>query len=758
MKLSLRLFAMALLAPFWAWAQPCTTTDATGCVCATSGQTDCDLLPDITISGWAVENYLSGPTEYSQSGNGANNGRLRITGSTPNIGFGSFTVGSVAMWTCGIDTFTDFNSALAVCQYPKQLIKQKIYHKNGNNMSYTERWAGSMTYHPNHGHMHVDDWGVFTLRVEDPNESDPRNWPIVGQGAKLGFCLMDYGTCTYYNGHCRDDQGNVMLNGDFPNYGLGGGQYNCSPVEQGISSGYTDIYSENLDGMWVYIPPGTCNGDYYIVIEIDPYDYFLESNELNNWIAVPYTLTQQVPAGSGLATVAASGTTTLCPGEMVTLTANAGSSYAWSNGATTQSIDVTQGGAYSVTVVSPCGTGVSTPVNVTVSNTASAPTATGDQVCGSGSMTLMANGTGDFEWYDAMTAGNMVGSGNSFTTPTLNNSTDYYVERVETIPGLSGNVGPANGSVGTGGNHTNNTRYLEFDALQDFLLESAWVDASTAGTREITVSDANGFVLASTNVNVPMGQSRITLNLNVPMGNNLRLGLGASSAADLYRNNGGTSYPYTLQDIATINSSSAGQQYYYFFYDWEVSTPDMYCSTPRTAVTAAVNQLPSVAFSGLNANYTDQDPAVSLSGTPAGGTFSGPGVSGTTFDPGQAGPGGPYSIEYTYTDANGCTNTNVQTVTVSTATTLLDGVVAGHPVVSPNPHNGQFTLQFEVQAAHDLVIAVNDLAGKTVLLETRNSFQGTYAKELEMKNMAHGVYILEVKVDDQVFRTKMVYQ
>ena len=85
---------------------------------------------------------MGGPNEYSQSGNGSNNGRLRLSGSTPNMGFGSFTVGSVSIWTCNGDTFTDYNTATQFCQYPQQLIKQKIYHKNGNNMSYWERWAG----------------------------------------------------------------------------------------------------------------------------------------------------------------------------------------------------------------------------------------------------------------------------------------------------------------------------------------------------------------------------------------------------------------------------------------------------------------------------------------------------------------------------------------------------------------------------------------------------------------------------------------
>src|SRR5690606_9041815 len=127
--------------------------------------------------------------------------------------------------------------------------------------------------------------------------------PIIGDGAKLGFCLMDYGTCSYYNNHCKDtnmyySQGNTLINTDFPNYGLGGGSYNCSVVEQGISSGYTDIYSENLDGMWINIPPGTCNGNYWIVAEVDPKDNFIESREDNNWTAIPITLTLQDAPGN----------------------------------------------------------------------------------------------------------------------------------------------------------------------------------------------------------------------------------------------------------------------------------------------------------------------------------------------------------------------------------------------------------------------------------------------------------------------------
>ncbi|GAB4496475.1 MAG: hypothetical protein OHK0019_28210 [Saprospiraceae bacterium] len=67
------------------------------------------------------------------------------------------------------------------------------------------------------------------------------------------------------------------------------------------------------------------------------------------------------------ATVTASGNTTFCEGSSVTLTSNPASSYNWSNGATTPSITVDEGGNYTVTITSANGcTDASTPTLVTV--------------------------------------------------------------------------------------------------------------------------------------------------------------------------------------------------------------------------------------------------------------------------------------------------------------------------------------------------------------------------------------------------------
>jgi hypothetical protein len=757
MKIRLTLL-LAVLFPFWAAAQaPCTTTDATGCVCAQQGQTNCDLLPDITVSGYAVLNYAGGPNEYPQTGAGVDNGRLRVTGSTPNIGYGSFTVGSDNQWVCGQDTFPDYNTALLNCTSPRQLVHQKIYHKNGNTMTYTSRWAGSMTYHQGHGHMHVDDWVYLTLRIQtsDPN---PLNWPIVGDGAKLGFCLMDYSTCSGANGHCRDSLNNILINTSFPNYNLGGGAYNCSPVEQGISSGHTDIYSESLDGMWVNIPPGTCNGNYYIVIQVDPHNYFRESNENNNWCAVPFTLTQQVPNGQFTAAIDKSGPTTLCAGDAVTLTATMGNSYAWSNGATTQSITVTTAGTYTCTVTAPCGTDASDPVVVTISNTATAPTGNGATVCENTAATLTVVGTGTFDWYDALTGGNLVGSGPSFTTPVLTGTTNYYVERTEVTPGVLSNVGPLDDNIGAGAMHQTNSRYEQFDALAPFTLKSVWVDAGSAGNRTIELRDAAGTtVLASVTQYVPAGQSRVTLNFAVPMGTNMQLGLSTSSIADLYRNSAGVVYPYTIANTASITTSSAGAQYYYFFYDWEIQTADMVCSTPRATVTATATPAPTVSFTGLAASYNSNAAAATLVGNPAGGTFSGPGISGNTFNPSVAGVG-THTITYSYTDGTGCTGTATFTTAVVDPNGISGALFNVLPAVYPNPNSGRFTLSFDLAGTHEVSMDILTITGQNILHNNFGQYDGAFKRDFDLGKVAKGVYFVELRVDDQKVRTKMAVQ
>jgi hypothetical protein len=79
----------------------------------------------------------------------------------------------------------------------------------------------------------------------------------------------------------------------------------------------------------------------------------------------PVTMVEVFSAVS--ASVDVSGSTTLCEGQSVTLTSSPGDNYLWSNGAITQSINVTEAGTYSVLVSSNDGcTGTSQNVSVEV--------------------------------------------------------------------------------------------------------------------------------------------------------------------------------------------------------------------------------------------------------------------------------------------------------------------------------------------------------------------------------------------------------
>jgi hypothetical protein len=90
------------------------------------------------------------------------------------------------------------------------------------------------------------------------------------------------------------------------------------------------------------------------------------------------------------------------------------------------------------------------------------------------------------------------------------------------------------------------------------------------------------------------------------------------------------------------------------------------CSNSATT-TITVNALPTVTCPANVTGVCNNDAAFALSGgSPAGGTYSGPGVSGGNFDPAVAGAG-VHTITYTYTDGNGCTSSCTYTISVSAA-------------------------------------------------------------------------------------------
>jgi Zn-dependent metalloprotease len=188
-------------------------------------------------------------------------------------------------------------------------------------------------------------------------------------------------------------------------------------------------------------------------------------------------------------------------------------------------------------------------------------------------------------WFDAPAAGNLLGSGTSYTTPPLTVTTTYYAAEGMVNPPL--HVGPATNTFGTGANYNNNSRYLIFDCAAPVHLISVLVYAQNAGFRTIELRDNNGNVIQSDSFNINQGPTVVPVNFQIPAGTGLQLGLSQTSAVNLYRNNAGATYPYTNGPISITANSAGNGSYYYFFYDWVIKGED--CISPSLPTVVTVN-------------------------------------------------------------------------------------------------------------------------------------------------------------------------
>ncbi|MBK9274062.1 MAG: T9SS type A sorting domain-containing protein [Flavobacteriales bacterium] len=108
------------------------------------------------------------------------------------------------------------------------------------------------------------------------------------------------------------------------------------------------------------------------------------------------------------------------------------------------------------------------------------------------------------------------------------------------------------------------------------------------------------------------------------------------------------------------------------------------CGSAQQVIPVTVNPLPAMSCPANITGVCSADAPFALSGaTPLGGTYTGPGVSGGSFDPTAAGAG-THTITYSYTDGNSCTNSCTFTIDVTLATTWYSDLADGDGLGDPN--------------------------------------------------------------------------
>ncbi len=153
-------------------------------------------------------------------------------------------------------------------------------------------------------------------------------------------------------------------------------------------------------------------------------------------------------------------------------------------------------------------------------------------------------------------------------------------------------------------------------------------------------------------------------------------------------------------------------------------------------VGTATDDITVIDLTPVTLNLPDTEECVSSTtlplsgGTPAGGNFSGLGVSGTNFNPSIAGAG-VHIITYSYTDANGCTNTATDEIVVfalptvslsfsdteecvwNTTYALNEGLPAGGTYSGPGVSGTNFDASAAGLGIHTITYTFTDVNGCT---------------------------------------------
>jgi hypothetical protein len=425
---------------------------------------------------------------------------------------------------------------------------------------------------------------------------------------RYGLHAPSQGCWILHNNNCNPTQTFGNLRADFYNSGVWSGNNsmsnsNWNMISVSMQNGNCMIY---LNGMLiaqgnVIANTTPANNSFYIggdLVSIPNYFFNGKLDDIGIWNRA---LTQQeittlynaVNCPTLNVTITPVGSTTFCAGNSVTLTAGGGNTYSWSNGSSNQSITISNGATYTVTVTDANNCTATASQVVTVNSLpGNGVNVSGNTTfCSGGSVTLTAQGTGTYLW------------SNSATNKSI--------------------------TVNQGGSYT------------------------------VTVTSANNCTASSAPVNVTVNQ---TPTAGISAGGLTAFCQGGSVVLTA---SGGGSYNWNTGSSSQSITVTNGATY-------TVTVSNGNCTASATQ-NVTVYPTPSVSINPVPAFVSNNAQPIPLSGTPAGGSYSGSGVSGSQFNPATAGLGSR-SVTYTYNSPNNCTGSATTTTVVydTTGTVCTD--------------------------------------------------------------------------------------
>lgn len=455
------------------------------------------------------------------------------------------------------------------------------------------------------------------------------------------------------------------------------------------------------------------------------------------------------------------GATTFCDGESVTLTAPAGyANYEWSNGATSESIVITEAGNYQLTVTDDDGCfGFSEAVNIIVDPVLSPEiSADGDIIiCEGESVTLSEIGAPDamsYTWSNGATGStvtitesgtyNVVAEGlcQDFTSNSITVDVNDYPDPPS-----------ANGETilfGEQANLTSNGNNI------------AWYDVPTGGT-PLYVGDnfTTPNLTVSTTYYVEDRTGLIGLNLNVGQEEHS----GSLFAANQNANN---SLTFDAYEAFTLDSVTV-------YTDIEGVRRITLLDQNNNEVTGVEVMIP-IGKSTIHLGIEIPVGNNWILGTDGITNFNNIGSFGPRLQRSDNNVAYPYEIQdvvsiknsdfgtnwyYYFYDWKISTPSHICASDRTPVEVIVDDDVATFDIsktsdlaVFPNPTNGAFTIDLKFEMTDKVILRITDLAGKNVLESRLNQ----NLSKLNLEELPKGVYSLQIINGNDIYQGKIVFQ
>ncbi len=429
--------------------------------------------------------------------------------------------------------------------------------------------------------------------------------------------------------------------------------------------------------------------------------------------------------------------TPLCTGATIALTdqsLNAPTTWTWSATSSTgvsfsnanaqnPTVSFANAGTYTISLIAKNATGSSTSTKTLSINSTPNVAVNSATICSGNAASLTATGATGYAWSNSATTAAVSVSPASTTsytvTGTSNGCTNSQVATVtvKTTPVLNVN----NASVCNG-----SPAIISASGATTYL----WNTSATTSSISVSPSSTTNYTVTGTS-NGCSNTKVVTVTINsTPTVAVTNATVCAGSPAVLTASGASN---YSWSNAATTGSISVSPS---STTSYTVTGFNGSCQDVKVA-TITVNALPSVALAVSATAVCINESAITLSGTPAGGNYSGTGVSGSSFSPATSGAG-TFTVTYAYTDANSCANSAQKTISVGLCTGIEEVEQAGF-VIYPNPTSGIFTIGLS-SAIENVNLEVFDAIGKLVVQKT----DVTSGTAVSLESFAKGIYTVRI--------------